>query len=281
LKELKAGHMLAGRYEVVRTLGSSGLGSVYEVRGPLKERLAAKVLIETKLVREGFGGDFVKSAKAWSALRHPNLTAVIEAGESPEGLFSVMEMSDGKDLGSLLDIRGRMEWVHAKPVFVQACSALSAIHGAGIVHGDLSPNELFLAEIWGGMALKLLPSSKMQPANTPAPDKVGYLIGVLAYVAPEQLKLALGEPLILDGRIDIYALGMVLHRALSGRSVYPEDCTNWDVLHAKTERLPPAPSELVPGLSSEVDALVMRALQIDPGKRFQTAAEFRAAIESA
>jgi len=290
MNELKPGDMIDGRYKVVRTIDRTVYGCLYEVnhqpihgeKAAVETRRAAKVVSGSPHVREGFECNLIKSAQAWSRIDHPNVARVLDVGETQKGVFIVTEMLDGRDLGAVLSQKKRLEWKDARPVFLDACAALSALHEAGIVHGDVHPDQLLLVEGPDGMATKLLAPDMIHTAFSEPYGETGWMIGRLQYMSPEQINIGLGNngPAHLSGMVDVYALGVALHRTLTGQPVF-EGETNCAVLFSRLSTLPKTPSERVPGLSSEVDAVVMRALQIDPAQRYQTAAEFRAAIESA
>lgn len=251
-----------GRYRLVRPLGSGGMGVVYEaVHRQLGSRNAVKLLRRQHAKREVLRERFIREAQASAAINHPNIVAIHDFGESPEGWpYYVMEFLEGADLKAYLRMYGPWDWTQLTPLLEQGFDALIAAHHRGVIHRDIKPANCFVV---GDVLrphecqLKLLDFGIARLVWEPQQRLTldGQVLGTPAYMAPE---VALGEP--ADHRSDIYSLGVTVHKLLTGRFPGAEAL---EALYA----LPPG-----------VRAALSAALVPDPARRFASMQAFRDAL---
>ncbi|WP_437778019.1 serine/threonine-protein kinase [Sorangium sp. So ce1097] len=276
LRALVEGESLPGTpYVVLRLLGQGGMGEVYEVEHrELGRRFAVKVLHRSHAGRLDLSARMRAEARSIARLRHRNLPEVFDLGATAGGrTYFAMELLEGRDLRTELARLGVVAVPTALGLVLQALSALSLAHAAGIVHRDLKLENLFLCDdgtlkvLDFGVA-KLLHAG----ASLTAPDA---LIGTPRTMAPEQC-----AALPIDPRADIYAMGLVLYELVAGRGPFDELRGRRDALrHAHCEREPPPPSRLAPQpIPPAVERLILRAIAKAPEHRFQTAADMEAAV---
>ncbi len=258
------GEVIEGRYVIRGFLGRGGMSSVYlaeDVR--TGEPAAVKILDEQSAKKAMLRERFQREAKIAAAIAHPSVVRIEGAGERADGsLYLVLEFLFGESLGELLRRDGIVEPAFALPVIRAAASGLAAAHAAGIIHRDIKPDNLFLVgERGDSYALKILDfgMAKLDAVNLTA---AGVAVGTLAFMAPEQ---ALTDP--VDARTDVYALGVVAFRMLTGRLPF-EPSERALIVAQHLFSAPPRPAELRPGLDPRLDALVLRALRKHPDNRF-------------
>ncbi|WP_193213100.1 serine/threonine-protein kinase [Luteolibacter marinus] len=233
------------QFEVVECLGRGGMGVVYKARQKSLDRwVAIKVLAPERIHDERFAEHFEKEAKTLARMSHPNIVTVFDHGESDGLFYIVMEYVDGVNLRDLLR-EGKMAPEQALAIVPPVCEALEYAHGKGVVHRDIKPENLLLDR-----------DGRVKIADFGIASLVGATgekSGTPPYMAPEQ------EQGTVDRRADIYALGVVLYEMLTGERPAK------DVV---------APSRKVE-VDVKIDEMVLRALEKEPERRYQTAAEFR------
>ncbi len=261
---LAAGSRL-GPYEILSALGAGGMGEVYKARDTRLERdVAIKVLPEPFDTDSDRLSRFEHEARVIAALNHPHICQLHDIGPG----YLVLEYIEGEPL------HGPMSVDNAVRLALQMARALEAAHQRGILHRDLKPANIMVT--WEGSA-KLLDFGLAKLMRSPAddPDDVtrtvaGTVLGTAAYMSPEQ---AMGKS--LDGRSDVFSFGAVLYEMLSGARAFAGD-TAAHVMSAVL-RDEPRPIEVPP----TVERIVRRCLAKQPGQRFQTVGELRAALEQA
>jgi serine/threonine protein kinase len=277
--ELRPGTQ-AGAYVLERSLASGGGGTVYEAKHKLLGRRAAVKILRRELAASPqMVKRFLREAQAANLIKHPNIVDIYEFGELPDGRpFYVMELLRGADLRSLLTARGRFAVSEALEILEPVCSALEAAHAHGIIHRDLKASNIHVEERAGGRFVKLLDFGIAKLVHPDADETgltvAGTRLGTAYTMAPEQIRGA-----TVDQRTDIYALGVVLFHLLTGQ--YPfraEHMTDIERMHL--EAPVPRPSHLAP-LSPAIDAVVLRAMEKDPDRRFPTVKAFAAALREA
>ena len=281
------GQTLDGRYFVERKIGEGGMGVVFAARHAVIERpLAIKVLKREVMRDTATIKRFVKEAQAASRIGHPNIVDVTDFGTTSDGMtFSVMEYVDGQTLGSALRASAPFPMVRAIRIAVQIARALGAAHEKGIVHRDLKPENVFLLDrdnrpdfvkiVDFGIA-KVAPAPGSADPNEPRLTRAGSVFGTPEYMAPEQ---AAGRS-DTDGRVDIYALGVILYEMLTGRVPHRGDSTVRTLAMVMLDPVDP-PRKLHPELdiSPELEAVVLKALAKKREQRFQTMHELIGALE--
>ena len=241
------------------------MGELYEaVQLSLDRRVALKVIAAGLSADAGFRGRFRREARAAASIDHPNVLPVYETGEAPDGrLFLAMRLVDGYDLEKYLQERGRLEPAEAVALLSPVADALDAAHAKGIVHRDVKPGNVLLER--DGLRPFLADFGLAKPVSGATPYTAIGPVGTPAYMAPEQIKG--GE---VDARTDIYALGCMVYRCITGELPYPRDSLN-AIYAAHLQADIPVPSAKVPGLGAGFDALVASALDKDPDKRPESA----------
>jgi len=280
------GETLDGRYYIEKKIGEGGMGVVFAARHSVIERpLAIKVLKREVMRDTATIKRFIQEAKAASRIGHPNIVDVTDFGTTPDGMtYSVMEYISGQTLGYALR-HGSFPAARAIKIAVQIARALGAAHDKGIVHRDLKPENVFLVErdhrtdfvkiVDFGIA-KVAPVQGSNP-NEPRLTRAGSVFGTPEYMAPEQ---AAGKS-DTDGRVDIYALGVLLYEMLTGRVPHRGDSTVRTLAMVMLDPVEP-PSQVSPGaeISPELEAAVLHALAKKREARYQTMGELVIALES-
>ncbi|MFO0586873.1 MAG: serine/threonine-protein kinase [Polyangiaceae bacterium] len=277
---------IGGKYRVARRLGQGGMGSVYEAVDDAGARVAIKV-IQTELAHnQTLVGRFAREARAVSAIDTPHITKSIDTGTDPlTGLpYLVMELLDGEDVDQLGQRLGPLPSDLALRIAAQACKALQKAHEAHILHRDIKPANLFLTRTGGHRITKLLDFgvAKVKPevtrsnAETAGLTRTGSMLGSPLYMSPEQAR---GYKDI-DYRSDLWSLGVVLYKMLSGRTPH-DDTEELGELIVLICTEPPQPiQDLAPWVAPEVAAVVHRALRFSPGERYASAADMLHAINA-
>jgi beta-lactam-binding protein with PASTA domain len=265
------GRLIAGRYRVVRRLGGGGMAEVFLARDTTLDRLVAvKVLRERFADDQEFVARFHREARAAAALNHPNVVAIHDRGGSAGSSYIVMEYVPGETLKERIRREGRLSPAAARTVECDLLDALQAAHDRGIVHRDVTAQNVLLT---GDGRVKVADFG-IAHFGSSALTSTGVVMGTSRYLSPEQAR---GEP--TDKRSDVYSAGVVLFEMLTGRLPFEGDNDLAIALRHASEPAP-APSSLEPGLSPQLDETVGRALRKDPGERFQTAHEFTAALNA-
>lgn len=263
--ELSKGQLLDRRYEILRVLGSGGMGEVYLARrAPLGDAVAIKRLLPERDTPENHAR-FLTEARAAAHIRHPNVVNVFDFGDPPgQPPYIVMEYLEGPTLAEELQEHGRLSVQRALPMFASICAAVEAGHRRGIIHRDIKPANVILSVTDDGHELvKVLDFGVAQMATGDEPKRTnpGEILGTVQYMAPEQ---AMGEP--VGPTTDVFTLGIVLYEMLTG--VLPfEAKTRLATLMRLTEGEFRSPRELVAKLPNAVVDAIHAALQVDPSAR--------------
>jgi eukaryotic-like serine/threonine-protein kinase len=269
---LEPGQSLS-HYRVVNKLGAGGMGEVYlAVDSRLGREVALKVVLpgaDVELLRR-----FRREARAIAALRHPHIAVLLDVGEEAENFFLVMELVHGEPLNRALDW-GAQPWERLAELGLQLASALDHAHASGVLHRDIKPGNIILSPGRGAVLLDFgvaqwMPSRR-QSHSTEAPtdvaqrlSQVGSIAGTTAYLSPEQVSGG-----TLDGRSDLFQLGVVLYEAACGRHPF-EGPTAVDTQHAILRSPVPALSD-VAGVPQEFSRIVEKLLEKDPDRRYAEA----------
>lgn len=278
------GQTLPGGYHILDLISVGGMGRVYRAeQSVLGRTVAVKIIHPHLLADENAALRFLTEARASSQLNHPNSIAVYEFGRTPQGQpYLVMEFLRGRDLARVMAEEGLLSIPRIVNVLVQVLSALSEAHELGIVHRDLKPENVVLEPLRrGGDFVKVLDFGLAKlKADTRAPRNVtspGIVCGTPDYMAPEQGQ---GDP--IDGRSDLYAVGVMLFQLLTGRLPFDaESPTQIVMMHLTVP--PPDPREVAPhrGISDAIAAVLAKALEKRADRRYQDALEFADALRDA
>jgi serine/threonine protein kinase len=271
---LAAGSTVAG-YRIEALIGRGGMGAVYRaVEEGLERKVALKLIAPELAQDERFRERFLRESRIAASLDHPHVIPIYQAGEE-DGVLA-MRYVEGTDLARLVAEEGALEPRRAVELLSQVAEALDAAHEKGLVHRDVKPSNVLIAEAAGREHCYLADFGLTKRTGSLSGVSVaGNIVGTLEYVAPEQI---IGDP--LDERSDVYSLGCVLYECLTGQSPFPR-ATDVALLWAHVHEEPTPPSKARPGLPKELDTVLARALAKEPGRRYRSAGELVAATRSA
>ena len=278
---LAPGTVLGGTYEIVRCIGSGGMGAVYEARHLRLEgrRVAVKVLLREVAESEESFARFRREAEIGARLGHPHIVAVTDFDKLDDGSpYLVMELLAGEDLSRRMG-RGRVPETLTYRVVREVGGALAAAHKQGIVHRDLKPHNVFLVKVEEGEGVvehcKVLDFgiSKIAAAATVI-TRDAAVLGTPRYMAPEQ---ALGKNDEIDGRTDQFALATVIYELLTGKPAFAADSSTAVLYKVVYEPAPPL-REVAPQVPDEVCTAIERAMSKAPADRFPDMTSFVNAV---
>ena len=264
---------LIDHYRVLELIGRGAMGVVYKALDVnLDRQVAIKVMNAEARDDPDFVERFRQEARMQGALNHPNVAMLFDYFVHDGAPVAVMELIEGESLEQLIRRRGAIPVRESIPIFKQALRGVAAAHRAGIIHRDLKPSNLMVTK--DGL-VKVMDFGIAKRQGAPGATKVSSTsIGSPLYMAPEQI---LGRP--IDCRTDVYALGLTLYELLSGhRPFNPHGKAEFVVLNSHVNDLPEPPTVYRYGLPQPIVDAVMRSLAKDPQGRFQSAAEFMAAL---
>lgn len=271
-----SGHVLAGKYRIDHPIGKGGMGAVYAATQlSIGRRVALKVLLPALSVDHTALARFRREAEIAASLGHPNIVQVTDFDTDFCGPFYVMELLEGESLADLLRRERKLEPRRVVSIAVQVLSALSAVHRRGVVHRDLKPPNVFLARVAGlGEMAKVLDfgvAKLLLDADETRLTRTGFAVGTITHMSPEQLTG--GE---IDVRTDLYALGVIMYRALAGQLPFQGSRELLPSLILSTPV--PGLATVVSGVDPRLAAIVERALSKDPDARFPDADAMAEAI---
>jgi len=259
-----------GSYLIVSKIGEGGMGMVYKAHDTTLDRTVALKVLSPHLFRnQEFLNRFRIEAQAQARLNGPNIVTLHSMFEVTGSLVLVMEHVEGHTLEQRLHNEGRLSIASTVWVFEQALLGVERAHRMGIVHRDLKPSNIFITNTH---EVKLMDFGVAKILDNKANTQSGSMIGTLMYISPEQIK---GQE--ADFRSDIYTLGVTLYQAVTG--VLPfEKKTDYEYMNAHLHEQPLPPTSLQPAIPQELEDIILRSIDKDPDKRFQSAHEFRKAL---
>ncbi len=272
--------MRMGDYVVEAPIASGGCGTVYRARHcVLGRRVAIKLLSRELAESREMLKRFEREAKAVNHIQHPNIVDVVDFSQLEDGRpYYVMELLEGVSLGELIKRQGRFTPAEALEILEPVCAALQAAHEKGIVHRDLKGGNVMVVTKGDQKVVKLLDFGIAKLIH-PEPGEVGLTtagrrLGTPSAMAPEQFR---GDP--VDARTDIYALGVLLYRLLTGQLPFPGG-TSEEIERSHLNAPAPPPSRVAP-ISPAMDIIVLRCLEKKPERRYPSASDFISALREA
>lgn len=277
MPEFSAGQIVGAKYRLLRLLAFGGMGSVWVARHvELDVDVAIKsIAAEDFLRREDLRKRFKREARVVAQLRSPNIVRVFDYGVEEGTPYIAMELLEGEDLKSRLDRLGALALQDAATIVRQVAAALDAAHRAKLVHRDVKPSNVFLAQEEAGEVVKLLDFGVAKDASDTrrTDDTTGdLLLGSPRYMSPEQAQA--GK---VDGRSDVWSLGAVVFEMLTGSPLFGAAPISKVLVQIVTADLPTV-TERAPSLPRELDEVVGRALSRETADRYATAGEFAEAL---
>lgn len=261
-----------GSYRITEEIGNGGMGRVYRAIHLTLDRVVAM-----KMIHPGLLGDlelisrFYKEAKIQAQLNHPNIVTVYDFLEVSGGYFIIMEYVNGESLGKVLSKQGPFETHVAVSIFRQILDGIGYAHSKGVIHRDIKPNNFILTPSF----VKITDFGIAQIICDTGVTMTGAVLGTPKYMSPEQI---LGRK--IDHISDIYSLGITFYEMVTGSVPFTSDnSSDYEIKRGHIELPPPLLSEINPDISGELENIVLKALSKTPEERFQTADEFRLALE--
>ncbi len=273
LQELSPGALFAGRYQIIEDLGEGGMGRVFKA---LDTRTGEKIAV--KVLRSGLEADgrtlerFSHELTSARRISHRNVCRMFDLGEDRGRLYITMEFVPGEDLKSILRMMGAMSPAQAAGIAVQICDGLEEAHRLGVIHRDLKPANILVDK--EGHA-RIMDFGIARSARSRGITDAGTMVGTPDYMSPEQT-----EGRDVDARSDLYAMGVMLFEMATGRLPFEGDTALAVALKHKTER-PPDPRSVSPALPGDLSKIILKCLEKDPSRRYQTAADLRTDLEAA
>jgi hypothetical protein len=256
-----------GKYQLLKELGSGGMGIVYRARDTVLDRLVAVKVIRPELAGdEAFRRRFLGEARAAAGVKHEHIVTIHEADQKTDVLFLVMEHLEGRTLEARLKAEAPLPVAEVLRIGREIAEALAAAHECNLIHRDVKPSNVWLEGPRGRVKVLDFGLAKNLKANVQA-TRAGTFVGSLPYVAPEQ---ASDQP--LDPRCDLFSLGCVLYQMSVGRLPFQGDSAA-AILTALLHITPPAPHQVNPELPPALSGLIMRLLAKSPGERPADAGE--------
>lgn len=260
---------ILGDYQIVSVIGRGGMGKVFKVRNTLSERIEAmKVLLPDIDARPDLVERFLREIKVVAALEHPGIASLRTALRANAQILMIMEFVEGSSLHWHMQ-QGKIETARAVRFTQQVLEALAYAHRHGVVHRDIKPSNILVAP---DDRVKLTDFGIASRSGDPRLTSEGMALGSLFYMSPEQMKAE-----SVDARSDLYSVGVTLYEMLTGQP--PVQGTSfYSILKAHMEGRPRAVTELAPKVPPELSRVIAKSLEKAAEARFQTAAEFHAAL---
>jgi serine/threonine protein kinase len=263
--------MKYARYNIVNRLGKGSMGEVFLAHDPhIDRKLALKVLQKDHLATKAIVNRFIKEAKAIGRLSHPGIVSVYDVGKDHGTIFIAMEFLEGQPLNEVVRTR-KLDIPAILDICSQVAAALDYAHQRGIVHRDIKPSNLILTEK-DQVKLTDFGIASFDDASLTLKTRSGDILGTPAYMSPEQIS---GKG--VDNRSDLYSLGIILYELLVGRRPFVGN-TLASLFKAITDHRIAPPIKSNPSIPKGLNAIILKAIDKDPNRRFQSGAEMAAAL---
>jgi tetratricopeptide (TPR) repeat protein len=266
-------HLQNGRYAILKKLGEGGKGVVYKAKDTVLNRVVAIKMLKSASSSGEAYSRFIREAQAVAKLNHPNIVSIYDIGKEDEKQFFVIEFVDGMSLRGLMETypEGKCDIQTVLRIAIDVCGALQFAHSHGVLHRDVKPENILITQ--EGVA-KLMDFGLAKMLGEPSFTKEGVIVGTVAYVAPEN---ALGKG--ADQRSDLYSLGAVLYEAVTGKPPFPgEDPVK--IIFGHIHDYPASPIRSNPKVPQALSDCIMKLLEKEPSRRYQSAAELLPALRS-
>ncbi len=265
--------MKYGRYQVKKELGRGTMGVVYQAHDPRIDRMVAlKILRTDRVASEDFVSRFLKEAKAIGRLSHQNIVMVHDVGKDHGTIYIAMEYIEGVPFNTVVK-EGKLDFEQIVNIGIQAALTLDHAHSKGIVHRDIKPSNIIMTQD-GQIKLTDFGIARIEDPDAHQQTQAGDILGTPVYMPPEQV---LGRK--VDGRSDLYSLGVILYeialkkRPFSGSNIAA-------IFRSITDETPELPSDIDPFLPTDFSDLIMKSLEKDPAKRFQSGRQMADALNA-
>lgn len=257
-----------GRYELMQKIARGGMAEVFMAKDQLLDRpVALKVLFPELSVNVSFVERFRREAQAAANLSHPNIVSVFDWGEADNTYFIVMELVDGVTLSSLIRENAPLDPKRAASIAADVAASLSFAHKHGVIHRDVKPSNVLLTED-GQVKVTDFGIARAATADGDL-TQTGAVMGTATYIPPEQ-----AQGLAVDGRSDVYSLGVVLYEMVVGKVPFSGD-SPLTIAYKHVREDPVRPRDIVPEIPSALEAIILKAMAKDPELRYQSAIEMR------
>jgi beta-lactam-binding protein with PASTA domain/predicted Ser/Thr protein kinase len=271
MQHLARDTVIDGRYRVIKRLGSGGMADVYCAEdSQLGRRVAVKVLHRRFAEDQQFVERFRREASSAAGLQHPNIVGIFDRGEWDGTYYIAMEFVEGRTLKDIIREKGPAPPDAAVDITLQILRAARFAHKRGVVHRDIKPHNVLIDQD-GRVRVTDFGIAR---AGTSDMTETGSIMGTAQYLSPEQAR---GAP--VDQRSDLYSIGIVLYELLTGQVPFDAESPVTVALKQVNEQ-PVPPRRLVPEIPPALDAIVLRAMEKDPARRFADADEFITALEA-
>ncbi|HEY8890554.1 MAG TPA: Stk1 family PASTA domain-containing Ser/Thr kinase [Clostridium sp.] len=259
------GRLLLNRYELLEKIGEGGMGTVYKAKCHLLNRFVAVKILKAELSNdEEFVSRFKREAISVAKMAHPNIVNVHDVGEENHVNFIVLEYINGKTLKQVIKENGRLSSEKTIDIVFQISKGLEAAHKNNIIHRDIKPDNIMITD---DGTVKVMDFGIAKVLDSRTVTKLNNVMGTAHYFSPEQAKGS-----IVDCRTDIYSLGIVMYEMVTGRVPYnAESAITIAMMHI--QELPIPPKEIIKDIPENVNQVILKAMQKEPNKRYQTAKE--------
>ena len=260
-----------GDYEVLSVLGAGGMGKVFKVRNVISDRVEAmKILLPDLEGRQELAERFLREIKLLASLDHPNIAQLRTALTLSNRLVMVMEYVEGTTLAARLE-QSPIPPGEAIGYVTQVLNALAYAHAKSVIHRDIKPANMMLTP---NGTIKLMDFGIARAKGDASMTVTGTTLGSLFYMSPEQVKGGTVDP-----RSDLYSLGVSLYEMVTGQLPFKAG-SDYSIMTAQLQERPKPPSEVLPGLPPQLNGIILHSMAKEPTERFQSADEFRQALES-
>jgi serine/threonine-protein kinase len=268
--EFQIGEVVNG-YRILGILGKGGMGEVFRVQNILSDRVEAMKVIRPELQADAdFGDRFLREIIVHAKLDHPNVIHFYTAFRVENRICMILEYAEGASLHDRLR-HGPLDVAEAAGYMDQVLSALSYAHGLGVIHRDIKPANIIISNCG---VVKLTDFGIAKTAGVSKLTSTGIAVGSLYYMSPEQIRNE-----VLDARSDLYSLGVTFYEAVTGKRAV-EGEAEYLVMNRHLEHTPAPPAELNPRIPADISCVIVKALAKSPAHRFQSAADFQAALRA-